>query len=383
MSKQRKMTKQRKQRRMLLSIGAVVLIVLIAVLGSQGISKMWNGEEVSGSGQGTTGLSGGAATGEGKENTDAGKDGAVSGEGSGNTEKNGDNGTAGNEGSSGDNGTQNGGTEQGKPSGDGEQPNQNEGSGKEGTVKEDPSTPSKEVELDDPEKVTQTGKGGKNAALVLAKPTAPKGTFTMQPEQKLVALTFDDGPDEKYTPAILDILKEKEVKATFFLVGVQVRKFPKMVKRIVDEGHEVGNHSYNHSDLAKLDAAGVKKQIKWTDDLLQQAVGFVPHLVRAPYGSTSSTVKSVIKQGERELIGWTVDTRDWGGESVEKMLVNINKNTKPGGVILMHSFGGKHIKNTVELVPKAIEDLKKQGYTFVTIDELHAAQQQEKAVVKQ
>jgi len=373
MSRQRRMTKQRKQRRMLLSIGAVLLVALIAVLATQDISKMWNGQEVSGSGQGTAGLSGGAVTGEEKGTTDADKD------GSGNTEKNG---AAGNDGASSENGTQNGGTEQGKPSGDGDKSNQNEGSGTEGTVKE-PSTPPKEVELDDPEKVTQTGKDGKNAALVLAKPTAPKGTFTMQPEQKLVALTFDDGPDEKYTPAILDILKEKEVKATFFLVGVQVRKYPSMVKRIVDEGHAVGNHSYNHSDLAKLDAAGVKKQIKWTDDLFQQAVGFVPHLVRAPYGSTSSTVKSVLKQGERELIGWTVDTRDWGGESVTKMLANINKNTKPGGVVLMHSFGGKHIKNTVELVPKAIEDLKKQGYTFVTIDELHAAQQQQKAVVKQ
>jgi len=380
MSRQRKMTKRRKQRRMLLSIGAVVLVALVVVLATQDISKMWNGEEVSGSGQGTAGLSGGAGTGDGKETSEAGKDGAVSGEGS---ENKGNNEATGNGGATGENGTQNGGSEQGESSGDGDKNNQSEGPGTEGTVKEDPSTPSKEVELEDPEKVAQTGKGGKNAALVLAKPTAPKGSFTLQPDQKLVALTFDDGPDEKYTPAILDILKENDVKATFFLVGVQVRKYPSMVKRIVDEGHEVGNHSYNHSDLAKLDAAGVKKQIKWTDDLFQQAVGFVPHLVRAPYGSTSSTVKSVLKQGERELIGWTVDTRDWGGESVAKMLVNINKNTKPGGVILMHSFGGKNIKNTVELVPKAIEDLKKQGYTFVTIDELHDAQQQEKAVAKQ
>ncbi|MGO4370469.1 polysaccharide deacetylase family protein [Paenibacillus sp. MCAF20] len=114
----------------------------------------------------------------------------------------------------------------------------------------------------------------------------PEGTATAEPdkeEQKVIALTFDDGPDKRYTPAILDILKEKGVKATFFVVGLQVNKSPEVLERIVKEGHEIGNHTYNHKDLSKLGKDTILKEINDSDKLIKDAVGFTPVLFRAPY----------------------------------------------------------------------------------------------------
>jgi peptidoglycan/xylan/chitin deacetylase (PgdA/CDA1 family) len=210
-------------------------------------------------------------------------------------------------------------------------------------------------------------------AVSLDKPTAVHVQYQAGPGSKLVAITFDDGPDNRYTPAILDILKAYKVKATFFTVGTQVKKYPAMMKRIAAEGHCIGNHTYNHPDLTKKDSTAIKNQIKWTDTLIQRTNGFVPHLVRAPYGAVSPLVKEIVSQNNRKLIGWTVDTDDWAGDSTAAMRANVNKNTHPGGIILMHSFGSKHIANTVKLVPLIIQDLRKRGYTFVTVDELLAA----------
>jgi len=219
----------------------------------------------------------------------------------------------------------------------------------------------------------------KEANVHLEKPTAPKVDFQAKQGQKLVALTFDDGPDQKYTVEILDILKEHKVKASFFLVGTQVKKYPEMVARIAKEGHSIGNHTYRHPDLASLDKRRIIQEVMWTDTLIQRATGYVPNLVRAPYGSVSAEVKSIMKDNKRELVGWTVDTRDWNGVSVAKMRQNINNNTKPGGIVLMHSFGSSHLKNTVELLPLIISDLQKKGYTIVTVDELLAAKEHKAA----
>ncbi|UVI30925.1 polysaccharide deacetylase family protein [Paenibacillus spongiae] len=225
--------------------------------------------------------------------------------------------------------------------------------------------------------------GGKvpvqEAEVKLSKPTAPKVAFQAKPNQKLVALTFDDGPDERYTPAILDVLKEHKVKASFFLVGTQVKKYPEMAARIAKEGHSIGNHTYRHPDLASLGERRIIQEVMWTDTLIQRSVGYVPNLVRAPYGSVSAEVKAIMKANNRELVGWTVDTMDWNGVSVAKMRQNINSNTKPGGIVLMHSFGGSRLKNTVELLPLIIDDLQKNGYTLVTVDELLAAKEHKAA----
>lgn len=197
----------------------------------------------------------------------------------------------------------------------------------------------------------------------------PDGNEPAEPD-KVVALTFDDGPDTRYTPAILDILKEKGVKATFFVVGLQVSKSPEVLERIVKEGHSVGNHTLNHKDLSELNKDAILKEINAGDKLIKDAVGFTPVLFRAPYGAVSDTLKDIIDNTGRQMIGWTVDTRDWAGTPIDEMREMIRTETKPGGIILMHSFGGKHIAGTVEALPAIIDDLKEMGYSFATVDEL-------------
>ncbi|WP_083682628.1 polysaccharide deacetylase family protein [Paenibacillus sp. FSL A5-0031] len=188
--------------------------------------------------------------------------------------------------------------------------------------------------------------------------------------KKLIALTFDDGPDKRYTTDILDILKEKGVKATFFVVGQQVTKNPEVLQRIVDEGHAIGNHTNNHKDLSKLDEQGIIEQFKEADNAIKEAIGITPAMVRAPYGAVSDTVKALVKENHRELIGWNIDTRDWAGTSSSDMIKMIKKEAKPNGMILMHSFGSKHVKNTVHALPAIIDLLENMGYTLVTADQL-------------
>ncbi|MHA7967412.1 polysaccharide deacetylase family protein [Paenibacillus sp. CAU 1782] len=185
-----------------------------------------------------------------------------------------------------------------------------------------------------------------------------------------IALTFDDGPDTRYTTAILDILKEKDVKATFFVVGTQVKKYPDVLKRIVEEGHAIGNHTQSHKDLSKLTKSQIVKEIDEADAAIEDVLGYKPEMFRAPYGALSETLKKTLKEKDRKLVGWTVDTRDWAGTSINDMREVIRKGSKPNGIILMHSFGGKHIANTVEMLPQVIDDLRELGFTFVTADEL-------------
>jgi len=189
-------------------------------------------------------------------------------------------------------------------------------------------------------------------------------------EYKRIALTFDDGPDLKYTPQVLDILKEKHVHATFFVVGIQVNKYPEMLERIVNEGHSLGNHSYSHRSFTKLTPEEIMQEIEKTDRAMMDAVGFIPNMVRPPYGATNDDVTDILEKYGREEVLWNIDPRDWAGTSVKEMFANVKKNARDGGNILLHSFGGKHIANTVDLLPMLIDELLEQGYTFVAADEL-------------
>jgi peptidoglycan/xylan/chitin deacetylase (PgdA/CDA1 family) len=214
-----------------------------------------------------------------------------------------------------------------------------------------------------------TDKPGK-ATDKLDKPNQPVTETKPSKNDKLIALTFDDGPDKRYTTDILDILKEKGVKATFFVVGQQVTKNPEVLQRIVDEGHAVGNHTYHHKDLSKLNKQQIIEEVKTSDAAIKKAIGYTPSMVRAPYGAVSDTLKVLLKSNNRELVGWNIDTRDWAGTSSADIRKMIKNEAKPGGIILMHSFGGKHIKNTVQALPDVIDDLVEKGYTLVTADQI-------------
>ncbi|MFC5529043.1 polysaccharide deacetylase family protein [Cohnella yongneupensis] len=222
------------------------------------------------------------------------------------------------------------------------------------------------------------------ATPVTPTPSPDKATSSGKDKRKLVALTFDDGPDGKYTPQVLDILKKRGVKATFFLVGPQVNKYPKVAKRILDEGHSIGNHTWSHKDVSKLTAKQVADQIDKTQQAIVDATGFTPELMRAPYGSISDTLLDALHERDMLHVYWTVDTRDWAGTPVAFMRKNVLANTRPGAIILMHSFGGRKnaLENTTKLLPLIIDDLTKKGFEFVTVDEMIEAGQVHKSVVK-
>jgi polysaccharide deacetylase family sporulation protein PdaB len=190
--------------------------------------------------------------------------------------------------------------------------------------------------------------------------------------KKLVALSFDDGPDVHYTTKILNILKQNNIKATFFIIGKRAKAHPKMVKLISDEGHVIGNHTWDHPDIKKIDINKLKNEVQRTGNLIHSIVGYKPHLFRPPYGDANANdIKELGKLGYK-IIDWTVDTRDWAGTSPDKILNNVKKEVRPGAIVLEHCAGGKGEKldNTVAALPKIIAYLKHKDYRFVTVPQL-------------
>lgn len=191
--------------------------------------------------------------------------------------------------------------------------------------------------------------------------------------RKKIALTFDDGPDHKYTPQILDMLKKSDVKATFFVVGDQVRKYPDVLRRIYAEGHAIGNHTWDHADLSKLSVHRIDEEIKRTDDYVKQIISVRPSMVRTPYGAVTSTIKKEVELTGRPLVGWNIDPKDWAGTSAADIIQNIQTNAHDGSIILLHSFGGKqgNLDNTIEALPTIIAYLQKNDFQLVTVPEMN------------
>ncbi|MBZ4688719.1 MAG: polysaccharide deacetylase [Clostridiales bacterium] len=194
-------------------------------------------------------------------------------------------------------------------------------------------------------------------------------------EEKLVALTFDDGPDDIFTPQFLDVLKEKNVKATFFIIGKRAEGFPEVMKRIYAESHFVGNHTWSHPNLVKLPLEKVKEEVLKTDRLLQsysKGSDEDMKIFRSPYGSIDpERVKLIGKLGYK-IIAWNVDSLDWKGLSAEEVKTNVLENVTNGSIILQHSAGGtgEDLSGSVKALPQIIDVLRKEGFKFVTITEL-------------
>lgn len=190
-------------------------------------------------------------------------------------------------------------------------------------------------------------------------------------KEKLVALTFDDGPDYYYTPLILDILKEKGVPATFFIMGKQAKVLPDLMRRMVREGHGIGNHTMNHPDLRKQWSSKVREEILSTQQVLQNIIGRSPDLFRPPYGAITKADQVILNEIGMRNIMWSVDTLDWSGASADQILEIVHRDISPGKIILQHNFqDGRLLNGTIGALPKIIDDLQKQGYQFVTVQTL-------------
>lgn len=182
--------------------------------------------------------------------------------------------------------------------------------------------------------------------------------------EKTVAITFDDGPSI-YTATLLDGLKSRGAKATFFCTGTQAAARPELLKRVVREGHQLANHTQNHKQLTKLSRTQVRSEIRLTRDQLVKAGGEHTYYIRPPYGSYNDIVR---EEANAPLILWSVDTLDWKYRNVDTVYNNIINQTKDGSIILLHDL----YKTSVEGALRAISTLQKKGYEFVTVEELFA-----------
>ncbi|EGG79510.1 hypothetical protein HMPREF9477_00233 [Lachnospiraceae bacterium 2_1_46FAA] len=188
----------------------------------------------------------------------------------------------------------------------------------------------------------------------------------LDPTKPMIALTFDDGPGAE-AGRILDVLEKYNARATFFMVGPMVNRYPETVKRISDLNCELGNHSTNHPKLTKLDAAGIKKEIQTTTDAIVKATGGKgPTVMRPPFGAVNETVKQTVGF---PIIMWSVDTLDWKTRNTQKTIDNVLANAKDGSVVLMHDIHKPSVDAAVQLIPKLIE----KGYQLVTVSELAEA----------
>ena len=187
---------------------------------------------------------------------------------------------------------------------------------------------------------------------------------------KTVALTFDDGPWPGSTQAILKILQQYGVKATFFEIGLQARQMPSLSRQVADAGMEMGNHSYSHPlNLGRLSAAAVSNQITWGEQAVARASGKAPKFFRPPGGNTTPSMYPVLAKLKLGWIQWDIDTEDWKRPSAGNIESKVLRNVRPGAVVLMHDGGGDR-SHTVAALPTIIQGLKAQGYVFVTVSEL-------------
>lgn len=190
--------------------------------------------------------------------------------------------------------------------------------------------------------------------------------------EKVIAFTFDDGPDPEETTQILDLLKQYDAKATFFVVGKQVEKHPELVRREVAEGHELGNHTYDHAYFNRGSSAEtIASQLLRTQEAIFKATGKKSYLFRPPGGYYSDRMIETCKKNGYLVVMWSwhQDTWDWNRPGVKKIVNKVLGNARNGDIVLMHD----HVEGrsqTVDALKEILPELKKRGYRFVTVSEL-------------
>ena len=182
-------------------------------------------------------------------------------------------------------------------------------------------------------------------------------------EKKRIALTFDDGPHPIYTPQMLELLKEEQVPATFFLLGENVELYGDVVKEIAKEGHLIGNHTYHHVQITSLSLEEACKEIQETSDLIEELTGTGTEYVRPPFGTWNTELEERLNLIP---VMWSIDTKDWTTQNVDWIVRETVKHAEDHDIILMHDS----YQSTVDAVKRVIEQLEAEGFEFVTVDEI-------------
>lgn len=182
-----------------------------------------------------------------------------------------------------------------------------------------------------------------------------------------VAMTFDDGPHATLTPKLLDLLAQKHIKATFFVLGENAERHPEILKRAAAEGHEIGNHSWSHPNLAKLSNESLRSQLQRTEDVIAQAIGSKPKIMRPPYGELTPKQRQwVNREFSYKIILWDVDPLDWKEPGPSVVAQRLIKEAKPGSIMLSHDIHAQ----TITAMPEVFDALLAKGFKFVTVSEL-------------
>jgi peptidoglycan-N-acetylglucosamine deacetylase len=170
-----------------------------------------------------------------------------------------------------------------------------------------------------------------------------KSFCRVKTKEKIIALTFDDGPDPQVTPKLLDILKRKNIPAAFFCIGQKVDENSELAKKIVEDGHLIGNHTYTHHTWFDLfSRKHMLKEIEMTDEAIKRAIGKIPMLFRPPYGVTNPALKYIVEKTNLTSIGWSLRSFDTIHDP-EKVMKKLKRKTKPGGIVLFHDTNEKII----------------------------------------
>lgn len=204
-----------------------------------------------------------------------------------------------------------------------------------------------------------------------------RGTiYRVKTGRKRVALTFDDGPSPVWTPKILDELKKENIKATFFMIGHHVQKYPEVARRVAEEGHTIGNHGYAHSVLLYYTPAEIEEEIKYTEYVIQKITGKTTKLFRPPKAWLRKATKQKIKSMGYEVVLWSLNSKDWVSFNHRHIVRYLARRVRNGDILLFHDSGnvfsteGGSRNQTVKAVSLLARTLREKGFEFVSIEEL-------------
>lgn len=185
----------------------------------------------------------------------------------------------------------------------------------------------------------------------------------------VLALTYDDGPHPQNTPRLLNILRSRNVKATFYVTGENAKKYPDILRRMVAEGHEIGNHTLTHGRITAMSQNDIRREIHATHQAVKSATGRLPTTFRPPYGATNDQLKAWIKaEFGMPSIMWSVDPEDWKKPGVNVVTNRLVSGASRGGILLLHDIH----KSSIDATPATVDKLKAQGYRFITVSQLIA-----------
>ncbi|MDP0491751.1 MAG: polysaccharide deacetylase family protein [Verrucomicrobiota bacterium JB023] len=209
-----------------------------------------------------------------------------------------------------------------------------------------------------------------NPALSLPSNFSPKAGVTfsrVNGVDRYIAMTFDDGPHPQNTPRLLDILRQRNIKATFYVIGKNVKTYPEITRRIVAEGHEIGNHTWNHPNLTKLSPSKVRDELTTTRDVIIRTTGVQPRTMRPPYGALLTSQRNTIhREFGYPTILWDVDPLDWKRPGTAVVRSRILNGTKGGSIVLAHDLHS----TTIDAMPSTLDGLLAKGFQFVTVSQL-------------